>query len=90
MMLIPGLRHRPQAQLTESLDRLQRVLARHHAVVFVDLNLLINTLWVSITQHVGAVQELSESIRQVFPEARLVGHTVGGCTGKLPSRRRLR
>lgn len=74
MMLIPGLRNLAPALLDARLKLLQNLLQRHGGVLFVDLNLPLNLLWVSVSQRNGVINELSADIRRAIPEARLVGH----------------
>jgi len=73
MMLIPKLRSKPQSQLKIVLDHIQEVLEYYnHAVVFADLNLRLNVLWVSVKPVPGICLELSAAILDRVPEARLV------------------
>ena len=72
MMLIPGLRNRPQHVINATLNNLQRVLEQHREVVFVNLNLKINVLWVSVNCRPGIILELVTSIQRLVPEALLV------------------
>ena len=72
MMLIPGLRSRPQHAINTTLNNLQKALEQHHDVVFVNLNLKINVLWVSVNCRPGIILELVTSIQRLVPEAVLV------------------
>lgn len=73
MMLIPKLRNKPQSQLKIILDHIQDVLETYqHAVVFADLNLRLNVLWVSVKPVPGICLELPAAILARVPEARLV------------------
>ena len=73
MMLIPKLRNKPQSQLKHVLQQLQEVLEYYqHAVVFADLNLRLNVLWVSVKPIPGICLELPAAILARIPEARLV------------------
>ena len=74
MMLIPRLRSRPQAEIERASRDIQAVLALHQDVVFADLNLKLNLLWVSLRPRPGAISELVAAIRLRVPEAVLVGH----------------
>lgn len=47
MMLIPRLRSRPLAEIERTSREIQAVLALHPDVVFADLNLKLNLLWMS-------------------------------------------
>jgi len=73
MVLLPGLRARPQHELHERIACLQAVLLKFQEVVFVDLNLPLNLLWVSLHPRPGVILELFGALRQVLPEARLIG-----------------
>lgn len=73
MMLIPRLSKRSQEQQRSTLDRLQQVLEEYrHVVVFADLNLRLNLLWVSVRPQPGICLELPTAILACVPEARLV------------------
>jgi len=74
MLILPGLRERPKAQFNEVLARLQAVLARFHEVVFADLNVPLNLLWVSVRARPGVILELFGVVKLHLPEAKLVGH----------------
>lgn len=74
MMLIPRLRSRPPADIERTSRDIQSVLALHQDVVFADLNLKLNLLWVSLRPSPGAISELAAAIRLRVPEAVLVGH----------------
>lgn len=74
MMLIPKLRLRPSAEIEQASQAIQSVLALHQDVVFADLNLKLNLLWVSLRPRPGAIGELSAAIRLRVPEAVLVAH----------------
>jgi hypothetical protein len=74
MMLIPRLRSRPPAEIERASRDIQAVLASHQDVVFADLNLKLNLLWVSLRPRQGAIFELAAAIRLRVPEAVLVAH----------------
>ncbi len=74
MMLIPRLRSRPRAEIERASRDIQAVLALHPDVVFADLNLRLNLLWVSLRPRQGAISELVAAIRLRVPEAVLVAH----------------
>jgi hypothetical protein len=73
MLLIPGLRKQPQHFIDNTLNNIQKVLEQYREVVFVNLNLSINVLWVSIKSRPGIILELVTSIQHLVPEALLVG-----------------
>jgi hypothetical protein len=74
MMLIPRLRNRSQGEIELASREIQAVLALHRDVVFADLNLKLNLLWVSLRPSPGAISELAAAIRLRVPEAVLVAH----------------
>lgn len=74
MMLIPRLRARTPIEIERASRDVQAVLALHRDVVFADLNLKLNLLWVSLRPRYGAISELAAAIRLRVPEAVLVGH----------------
>lgn len=74
MVLIPGLRERSQREFAEALARLQAVLVSFAEVVFVDLNVPLNLLWVSVRPRPGVILELFGAVKLQLPEAKLVGH----------------
>jgi hypothetical protein len=77
MMLIPRLRSRPAAEIERASREIQAVLALHQDVVFADLNLKLNLLWVSLRPTQGAISELAAAIRLRIPDAVLVAHYFG-------------
>ncbi|HEX9627420.1 MAG TPA: hypothetical protein VGA00_10835 [Acidiferrobacterales bacterium] len=75
MMIFPGLRKQPPHQVQDAIAKMQAVLARYtHAVVFVELNLRLNLLWVSVRPITGIRYEIAQAIRELIPSARLVAH----------------
>ena len=74
MMLIPRLRTWPLIEIERASRDIQAVLALHQDVVFADLNLRLNLLWVSLRPRPGAISELVAAIRLRVPEAVLVAH----------------
>ncbi len=75
MMLIPGLGRRSESRLQATLGELQAVFDYYREqVVFADLNLKLNVLWVSIKPLPGLNLELAAAIKQRVPEAMLVAN----------------
>lgn len=75
MMIIPQLRLLPPRVIEKKIARIQGVLESFtHIVVFADLNLKINVLWVIVRQSPGALVDLPLAISNVVPEALLVAH----------------
>ncbi len=73
MMLIPGLRDRPAHELKDALAGMQAVLTQHTEVVYADLNMKINVLWVSIKPRRGLIDQLATELQNRVPGAKLVG-----------------
>lgn len=74
MMLIPRLRTRPRHVLEATISEIQTVLEHYRrVVVFADLNLKLNVLWVSVRPEPGICLELPTAIKCRVPEAMLVG-----------------
>jgi len=74
MMIIPKLKKKPQKYIEQTLQDIQKVLSQYsHVVVFADMNLKINCLWISHKAQPGLGKELVSAIRQYVPEAMLVG-----------------
>lgn len=74
MLILPGLRDKPKAQFNEALMRLQAILVSFREVVFVDLNLPLNLLWITVRPRPGVILELFAAVKLNLPEAKLVGH----------------
>lgn len=75
MMLIPGLGRRSEHRLRSILGELHAVLDHYREqMVFADLNLKLNVLWVSIKPLPGLNLELAAAIKQRVPEAMLVAN----------------
>ena len=72
MMLIPKLSKRPQHIIDITLTLLQKALAPYPDVVFVNFNMKLNVLWVSVNCRHGLILELVTEIQKRVPEAMLV------------------
>ena len=74
MMIIPGLRNKPQHLIQRTISEIQLALTRFNdMVVFVELNLKLNLLWVSHRHRFGIGPEIAGALRERVPEALLVG-----------------
>jgi len=49
------------------------ILGQYKEVVFIDLNIPLNLLWVSVKHKPGLVLELSTYVKSRIPEAKLIG-----------------
>ncbi len=75
MVIIPGLRKKPQPHIQRTIGELHRVLARFSGiVVFAEFNLALNLLWVSTRPVNGMRYKIATAIRSSIPTARLVSH----------------
>lgn len=74
MLIIPKLKKKPQEYIDRTLKDIQMVLNQYSRdVVFANMDLKINCLWVSYKPKPGLCKELIEAIRRYVPEAMLVG-----------------
>jgi hypothetical protein len=75
MMIIPRLREKPRDAMQATVQRIEGVLRCYQDnVVFADLNLALNVLWVSVRPVPGICLELPTAIKIQVPEALLVSH----------------
>lgn len=73
MMIIPKLKHQPQEYIQNTIRELEGVLNYYREkVVFVNLDMKINVLWVTLKPIPGLILELSAAIKMRVPEAMLV------------------
>lgn len=74
MLIIPKLKKKPKDYIDRTLKDIQMVLSRYSQdVVFANMDLKINCLWISHRPVPGLCKELTSAIRQYVPEAMLVG-----------------
>jgi hypothetical protein len=73
MMLLPGLKERPAAECRQVTARLNAILNGFPEVVFADLNLKLNLLWVSVRARPGVILDIACCVKFHVPEALLVG-----------------
>lgn len=79
MMIIPGLKKRSSPYRSKTLDAVIDVLQRYEGiVVFADLNMKLNVLWVSLRPVEGMCLEISAAIKVAVPEALLVADNRSG------------
>lgn len=77
MMLIPRLRSRPRQVMESTIAEIHGVLEHYRkVVVFADLNLKLNLLWVSVRPVPGICLELPAAIKCRVPEAMLIGQRI--------------
>ncbi len=74
MMFIPKLKTWSPEKLKSTVIELQKVFKIYEdVIVFADLNLKINVLWVSVKAVPGITVEIPSAIHALIPEAKLVG-----------------
>ncbi|MEN8108514.1 MAG: hypothetical protein ABFS22_10980 [Pseudomonadota bacterium] len=75
MVLVPGLKEKPQNLINNTINEIHLVLSRFQdVVVFAEFNIKLNLLWVSIRPLPGIRFEIAGAIQERVPEARLVSH----------------
>lgn len=72
MVLVPGMRDWPRPKLLDAMAGMQAVLATFQEVVFADLNLPLNLLWVSVKPEPGIIAKVAAHLIFRIPEAKLV------------------
>lgn len=73
MMVIPNLSSRSPEQRASTIKIIHSILHGYRqVVVFADLNLKLNVLWISVRPIQGISLELSALIHTLVPEAKLV------------------
>lgn len=74
MMLIPKLNKQGQQHIRATINNLSKVLNDYQdVIVFADLNMKINVLWISLKPVKGMCVEIPAAISQAVPEAKLIG-----------------
>jgi len=72
MMLIPKLNRAAPAEFKQKMAVIQAALLAHPEIVFADLNMRINVLWVSFHPRRGLIEQVALNIQQGIPEAKLI------------------
>ncbi len=72
MMLIPKLNKATMPELKAKMAGLQAVLVNYSEVVFADLNLKLNILWISFKPKIGLIEQIAVDIQTRVPEAKLI------------------
>ena len=73
MMIIPKLKHQSTDKIKNIINEIEQVLRFYEKqVVFADLNLNLNVLWVSVQPVAGICLEVAAAIHHRVPEAKLV------------------
>lgn len=75
IMLIPKLHNSSHTVVQKTIDEIQNVLKQYeNIVVFADLNLTRNILWISVKAIPGICRELPAAIHARVPNARMVAN----------------
>jgi hypothetical protein len=74
LMLLPGLRELGGTPFRHKVAVIEEVLRQFREVVFVDLNVPLNLLWVSVQARPGVILDIATTMKFHLPEALLVGH----------------
>ena len=74
LMIIPKLRHKPEMHIRRTLDDIDRALKQFNKdIVFANMDMKLNTLWVSFRSEPGLFMKIAAAIKLQVPEAVLVG-----------------
>jgi hypothetical protein len=74
MVLVPRLKSRHACYIRNAQSYMASVLEHYSEVVFANLDMELNVLWVSHRYRSGLMVEIISAIRQGVPEAVLVAH----------------
>ena len=74
LMIIPKLRQKPEMHIRRTLDDIDRALQQFNRdIVFANMDMKLNTLWVSFRSEPGLFMKIAAAIKLQVPEAVLVG-----------------
>ncbi len=77
MMVIPKLKHKPLHVIKDVIREIERVLTYFEKqVVFADLNLKLNILWVTVQPVPGICADVAAAIHHRIPEAKLIASKI--------------
>jgi hypothetical protein len=74
MLLVPGLRDLNKDDFLAKTRTIQAVLASFSDVVFADLNVRLNLLWVSVRARPGIILDIAACMKFHVPEVLIVAH----------------
>ena len=74
LMIIPKLKSKPEHYIKQTLGEIEHILKQFSSrVVFANIDMKLNTLWVSFKPKPGLFVEITGAIKLRVPEALLVG-----------------
>lgn len=74
LMIIPKLKSKPKQYVQKTLSEIEAALNQFkHLVLFVNVDMKLNTLWVSFKAQPGLFAEITASLQRHVPEAVVVG-----------------
>jgi len=83
LMIIPRLSKKPERYVKKTLSELEKALKQFSdSVVFANLDMKLNTLWVSFKNEPGLFMEIIAAVKLSVPEALLVGDMGSRLYGK--------
>ena len=74
LMIIPKLKTRPKHHIQNTLSEINAALNQFkHLILFVNVDMKLNTLWVSFKAEPGLFAEITSALKLHVPEAMVVG-----------------
>ncbi|MDH5388680.1 MAG: hypothetical protein OEY06_09540 [Gammaproteobacteria bacterium] len=74
LMIIPKLKSKPKHYIQATLSEIEVALRQYkHLVLFVNVDMKLNTLWVSFKAQPGLFADITASLKFHVPEAVVVG-----------------
>ena len=74
LMIIPKLKAKPKHYIQKTLSEIEVALRQYkHLVLFVNVDMKLNTLWVSFKAQPGLFADITASLKLHVPEAVVVG-----------------
>ena len=74
LMIIPKLKNKPKEHIQKTLSEIELALKQfRHLVVFANVDMKLNTLWVSFKAKPGLLADITAALKLHVPEAVIVG-----------------
>jgi len=74
LMIIPKLKHKPKEHIQKTLSEIEFALKQFRdLVLFANVDMKLNTLWVSFKAKPGLLADITASLKLHVPEAVIVG-----------------